>query len=273
MCKLCIDRYLPKSNRAVGFTKKYWQNGQTLNIRFLQGTEEQQDFVWNACLEWMNYANINFKRITEGESHIRVAFDKNDGSWSYIGKDALSERIDQPTMNFGWLDTGVVLHEFGHALGLGHEHQNPQGSIQWNEAAVIEDLSGSPNYWDLGTIRFNVLNRYSKDVTNGTQVDPDSIMMYYFPKSWTLNGFEGKRNQQLSATDKAFIAATYPKQQTPVVDPKLDFIRAIFITPGDIIKQDEKMIVRIGQYLGIPTDEKGYPKRVNTEMVLKVVFP
>jgi len=39
----------------------------------------------------------------------------------------------EPTMNYGWLkdDTDdveyrrVVIHEFGHALGAIHEHQNP----------------------------------------------------------------------------------------------------------------------------------------------------
>ena len=47
-------------------------------------------------------------------------------------------------MNYGWLTPDsdddelrrVVLHEFGHALGLIHEHQNPEGGIEWNEPAV-----------------------------------------------------------------------------------------------------------------------------------------
>ena len=48
-------------------------------------------------------------------------------------------------MNYGWLTPEsaqdevrrVVLHEFGHALGLIHEHQNPKGGgIEWNRDAV-----------------------------------------------------------------------------------------------------------------------------------------
>ena len=35
----------------------------------------------------------------------------------------------------------VILHEFGHALALVHEHQNSALSIQWNETAVIEELT------------------------------------------------------------------------------------------------------------------------------------
>ncbi|WP_437321271.1 matrixin family metalloprotease [Sorangium sp. So ce385] len=41
-------------------------------------------------------------------------------------------------MNFGWLTLestqadveSVVLHEFGHALGLIHEHQHPENGIK-----------------------------------------------------------------------------------------------------------------------------------------------
>jgi len=38
-------------------------------------------------------------------------------------------------MNLGFLDGGTAAHEFGHAIGLAHEHQNPAGGIQWNEAS------------------------------------------------------------------------------------------------------------------------------------------
>ena len=78
-------------------------------------------------------------------------------------------------MNYGWLTPTsdddelrrVVLHEFGHALGLIHEHQNPEGGIQWNEPAVKADLSGPPNNWDDETIRHNVLDHYPGGGSDG----------------------------------------------------------------------------------------------------------
>ena len=116
-------------------------------------------------------------------------------------------------MNLGFLDGGTAGHEFGHAIGLAHEHQNPAGGIQWNEAVVIREAAKSPNFWDEATTRHNILCKYSADQINGTSFDPDSIMLYFFPASWTLNGIGTKANDVLSAMDKAFVggAKMYPK--------------------------------------------------------------
>ena len=120
-------------------------------------------------------------------------------------------------MNYGWLTPDspddeinrVVKHEFGHALGLIHEHQNPKGGIEWNEPAVIADLSGPPNNWDEEQIRHNVLDHYPAEEVEATDVDKDSIMMYPIPKSWTLDGFSADLNSDLSQQDVEFIRGAY----------------------------------------------------------------
>jgi hypothetical protein len=116
-------------------------------------------------------------------------------------------------MNLGFLDGGTAGHEFGHAIGLAHEHQNPAGGIQWNEEVVLREAAKSPNFWDEATTRHNILRKYSAAQINGTAFDPASIMLYFFPASWTLNGIGTKANEVLSAMDKAFIAGAkmYPK--------------------------------------------------------------
>ena len=124
-------------------------------------------------------------------------------------------------MNYGWLTTDspddelqrVVLHEFGHALGLIHEHQNPEGGIDWNVPAVLADLGGPPNNWDEQTARHNVLDHYQRDQVTATTVDAESIMMYAIPAAWTNDGFSADMNTDLSEKDKELIRSVYPRSQ------------------------------------------------------------
>ena len=226
----CRDRILPRDlrrpvqlreiggrTRAITPLRKLWINGSTLRVRFIGGSTTERNMVKRIAPLWAEWANLKLTFGDDIASEIRVAFDQSAGAWSYIGTDASDVPANEPTMNLGWVDQSVILHEFGHALGLAHEHQNPQGGIVWNEPAVIADLSGPPNYWDEQTIRHNVLERYRFDQINGTAFDMDSIMLYSFPASWTLSGFSAKANEALSAVDQAFVgsAQMYPGTGVP----------------------------------------------------------
>jgi hypothetical protein len=158
-------------------------------------------------------ANLKFDFNNAPGAEIRISFDPQDGPWSYIGTDCKGIPLNEATMNLGFLDSGTAAHEFGHAIGLAHEHQNPAGGIQWNEQVVIDELAKSPNFWDEATVRHNVLRKYTADQINGTAFDRDSIMLYFFPASWMLNGIGTKANEILSKLDKEFIAGAkmYPK--------------------------------------------------------------
>ncbi len=230
--KMCFDKILPADlNRpmrmmmiggrmqAVFEFRKRWINGSTLTVRFIGGTPEQQAQVMQEAALWTEHANLNFDFNDAPDADIRISFDPTDGAWSYVGTDARGIPQSQATMNLGFMDGGTSIHEFGHAIGLGHEHQNPDGGMQWNEAEVISDLSGPPNNWSEAQIRHNVLRRYSDDQIRGTEFDPDSIMLYAFPSRWTLNGVATHGNSDLSDLDKAFIrgAEAYPGRGQPAV--------------------------------------------------------
>ncbi|MCC7438833.1 MAG: peptidase [Armatimonadetes bacterium] len=199
--------------RAIIVISKMWPNGSTLRVRFMGGTAAQKNLARQQALWWTEHANLKFDFNDAPDAEIRVAFNPNDGAWSFIGTDCKGIPLNQPTMNLGFMDGGTAAHEFGHAIGLGHEHQNPRGGIQWNEARVIQDLSGSPNFWDEATIRHNVINKYSTNQIRGTEFDDNSIMLYFFPASWTQGGMATHANEVLSELDKSFIASSqaYPK--------------------------------------------------------------
>lgn len=239
--KVCFDRYLPPNPyqpapelsdaqkmasrsavvRAAVVTAKRWVNNSTLRVRFMGGTAGQHQIVKDFAPKWSDHANIKLDFTNAPNAEIRISFDPSDGAWSYIGKDCLGIPLNQATMNLGWQDEGVVLHEFGHTLGLIHEHQNPQGGIKWNRDNVIRDLSGSPNFWDLDTIEHNMFEKYNQELINGTSLDKLSIMLYAIPKTWTTDGFFSEPNEVLSATDKTFIGSLrgYPKPTTVETGP------------------------------------------------------
>jgi Astacin (Peptidase family M12A)/Bacterial pre-peptidase C-terminal domain len=222
----CTDRLLPGNQmrfqstvrrggrtRAIALIGKLWMNGSTLRVKFLGGTAAQQAKAKEQAQWWTAFANLTFDFNNAPDAEIRISFDPDDGAWSYIGTDNRGIPTNQATMNLGFMDGGTAGHEFGHAIGLAHEHQNPDGGIEWNEATVIQSLSGPPNNWDEATIRHNVLNKYKVDQLKGTRFDPQSIMLYFFPGDWVKSGVGTQANEVLSAVDKSFIASAqaYPK--------------------------------------------------------------
>ncbi len=222
--KWCFSWYAPEpgstgQNRAGLQKASKWDVGEIITISFLDGDPSVQARVRAVAQEWTapGMANLTLSfRTDTTDTDIRISF-QFPGSWSVLGKTCRNIPAPQATMNYGWLTAAstddevrrVVLHEFGHALGLIHEHQNPAGGINWDKPAVTADLSGPPNNWNLATIEFNMFTPQAAAETNFTALDPTSIMMYPIPAHWTTDGFSTGLNTDLSPTDRQFIQDEY----------------------------------------------------------------
>ena len=205
----------PLSGRKWSFWDKY---KRTLYVAFIDGDPIVQEKVIAVAKEWENYCNKEFLFINgtqkDIEPDITVSF-KEIGSWSEIGK---VSKLKVPSMNLGWLkpDTDdeeyrrVVLHEFGHALGLVHEHQNPNYKINWNKENIYAYYFQKFG-WQKELTDKNFFQVYNANQMNSSAFDSLSIMLYEIPAVFTTDGFKTKANTQLSETDKKWIGIIYPK--------------------------------------------------------------
>jgi serralysin len=230
--------------RGVVVRSLTWRRGQTILVCFHAGTRKAQERVIRIAREWMQYANVVFDfeeggapRACKGDNSedIKVTFEDNKGWWSVPGT---VSRGQDPSMNlqFFGVDTpmlkggqpapegpvrSTILHEFGHALGLLHEHQSPNANcdaeIDWGAAYKI----GAGIGWDKALVDRNFRQLASTTSLNATEVDRKSIMHYSLPPTLFKRGKESAcyvtENLELSEQDRKFIASIYPKDEAPMV--------------------------------------------------------
>lgn len=106
-----------------------WEDG-VLPIVFKNDvSQELQDVVWSACKEWSEAANVKCVHGPYKNRQLVISrkyFGQDGGCWSMLGQSAYFLWIKR-RMNLGQgcESYATVLHELGHAFGIGHEHQRP----------------------------------------------------------------------------------------------------------------------------------------------------
>ena len=191
---------------------------------------------------------------TQFAAEIRISFD-DDGYWSLVGTESTDPSIAHPgaaSMNLAGMHgykrppedwRRLVFHEFGHALGLQHEHQHPISAcgaalrleddegykltLDEGDAAipdkagrrpgVLTSLEYAPNYWPREDAAFNLGQLKKSGDLDTTPFDPDSIMRYEFAAGWYRDDAPteclptGKTVTKPSKMDFAMVAKTYRK--------------------------------------------------------------
>lgn len=211
------------ASRAVAETDRLWEAGDTIRIKFQNGSLALQDQVKQYAVEWLTYANLVFLYVDASEdADVKIGFDMDERwlAWSTIGTDCQSVAQDSVSLNFVWLEdegaAGVkaeVLRGFGHVLGLGFEHKNPGSNVQFkSRETVAEEYNLSEADVE------ELITLYSTDQTNFTEYDKSSIMTIAIPRSLVTKPiYSTSRNSELSELDKEFVAGLYPYGEIPIV--------------------------------------------------------
>ena len=229
-----------KSEIRVCFLRKpFDNNGETLDPQY---APEKAAFVQMIVMKKLApIVNLTFTwDVSQSSSNVRISFVKGLGAYSMLGTDALNFPKDLPTMNLGWLDnedpdfpqarkTGaVVIHEFGHLLGLIHEHSRATSDTKftWNKPFVINYMKQYPNNWNEQACEEQIFKAYDVNSYNGSVYDPSSIMHYFFEKNFFIPPTELSHATELSPLDIQVIQKKYPRAEGPV-------------NPGDFKKPED----------------------------------
>ncbi|WP_300630164.1 M12 family metallopeptidase [Pseudomonas sp.] len=198
---------------------KLWPQHSVLTISLLNMTQEQKTLVKHNINKWAPHTNLFFKFTNSPNGDIRITADSDTGlGWSRVGTDAMTVPLFKPTMgiNFTRSPTSVaatVQHEFGHALGLKHEHKHPDRTLDLNRQNIYDEYeSTGRSRADANHDIVSTLPR--RQVKASADYDDKSIMHYAFAASRLNSGNPIPRNFKLSEGDKRFMQSLYPEDKT-----------------------------------------------------------
>lgn len=225
---------LPLADAVIQRVKAWPPGAMPLKVCFFGGDPDLKRRIAEAATHWSSRgARVVWDFGSESaprtcsprdQNQVRIGFSYS-GYWSLVGQDSINlANQNEQSMNFALFDispplepefTRIVQHEFGHALALEHEHQNPLSKCldEFNWPYVYAYLAKAPNYWSTDTVKANMGRILEKQI-GSSKFDNRSIMLYTFKPEFYKNGARSPcyatTNFTISEGDFAYLRTLYP---------------------------------------------------------------
>jgi hypothetical protein len=175
----------------------FWPANTALIVCFFGGDEQQKALIRDAASQWT--AEISTKLVgfqpceaqndQRFRSHVRIAFNREDRSWSLIGSQATNKDIvapDEPSMALSLqsplgsdINQHTVLHYFGNALGLA-DRPMPEfcrNEIDWKYATNALGMpKAQVDYLLFGLNQSNSSDQYDRASVMNTSVPAEFFL-------------------------------------------------------------------------------------------------
>jgi hypothetical protein len=195
------DEIIP-SNRAVGIKNVFYKPGSELKIQ-ITGTEKFKSDIKNVLMTAAQpFINLKFTFVDSGGN---VTFDNNytgGGVTRCLG-------CQSPSISVSSAQVGLVIHEFGHALGMHHEMKNPNIKLTWIESVLLQ-MYGNAEF-----VKSQITTPVNASSVNATAFDKDSVMIYPLPAKTNKEGIAMGGINKYTDLDRQWLAMTYGQPQQP----------------------------------------------------------
>ncbi len=229
LASLGSDPGKDREKLAIAFlTTKLWgSSGAKLGVYFMDTQDSNlKGKILAHANAWGQSANVQFVEASSSSAQIRVARQRGQGYYSYLGVDCLHIPKNQPTMNLEAFTlttpqseyNRVVKHEFGHALGAPHEHMRQEIVARLDVQKTIAYFRRTQG-WSEQEVRQQVLTPLDERSIMGTPADVTSIMTYQLPGSITVDGQPIPGGNDINPSDAAYCGKVYPLSVQPPPPP------------------------------------------------------
>ncbi|KLO06148.1 hypothetical protein SCHPADRAFT_946336 [Schizopora paradoxa] len=212
---------IPSMRAAFAPRNRLWdfRNGRC-KVYFIGGSEKLRERVLKHFRKWMDLICVDIEVVDRPDlAYTRISFDPRDpkGSWSKVGTDALSVKSPAATMNLAFTDDMLLpplaviiqeeaLHEWGHFLGMYHEHSSSSFPHKMDKKAIKQKKVD----WSEKDVEDNYIFKHGfEDCSTVSAFDEESIMLYPLDAKMVKCGFSSGYNTDLSATDMATFVKAY----------------------------------------------------------------